>query len=572
MNPLSQGIPLGDVQYLTGRAEPRTTRLYDRRQNKVTRNVVERSDLEYTSDGASKQGLFSSGGGCPVISIDSVSFEGQGLVAADSQGAPDARQYTDRDGNLIVLRFFSIPPNIPASLSRLDMIWKSMRCHSLFSQAACVFMECGMSDDLDYIIIITKFLIHGHLKYQGSLIIPRRDFSFTFVVQCSDNDPSGKREAVARAELKAAVKDEDELSAIWNRDPYGFPLVAPLMYNASEDERWDNVDRHHPLSRTRELLRRIAATCRFDQEVKQSPSFAGPPVGQEIEQELESYLSVFSPAEGECEAADMSARRMNAMLERLIAECGLDTSTKALQNDPPVYAHSDPREFVAQFKNRPPSPAQVFADQVGPNLERVVEGRTCLILYVRQPDEGFVSSTRLLSQFHASKHRDPGSLQDADVLFATNPLHWEFLITRLLKTVGFQSFAVRTPGPAEHRYGTCYITATDQDWYAKFIVISLYVDIIVFASLMTENMAKEIGFIFGNPATRKKIIYRSSDDKFHIGDDPDPAFEVQRLPELAMYVLLRAAGLPVSIGNRGPAGSAYRISSITELLSEPGDS
>lgn len=39
---LNQGVPLGDVQYLAGHADPRTTRLYDRRQKQVTRNIVER--------------------------------------------------------------------------------------------------------------------------------------------------------------------------------------------------------------------------------------------------------------------------------------------------------------------------------------------------------------------------------------------------------------------------------------------------------------------------------------------------------------------------------------------------
>ncbi len=39
---LTQGVPLEDVQNLAGHADPRTTRLYDRRQRKVTRNIVER--------------------------------------------------------------------------------------------------------------------------------------------------------------------------------------------------------------------------------------------------------------------------------------------------------------------------------------------------------------------------------------------------------------------------------------------------------------------------------------------------------------------------------------------------
>ncbi len=39
---LGQKIELADVQTLAGHADPRTTRLYDRSERKVTRNLVER--------------------------------------------------------------------------------------------------------------------------------------------------------------------------------------------------------------------------------------------------------------------------------------------------------------------------------------------------------------------------------------------------------------------------------------------------------------------------------------------------------------------------------------------------
>jgi site-specific recombinase XerD len=42
---LEQGVPMVDVQYLAGHAEPRTTTLYDRRKKRVTRNIVERIPL-----------------------------------------------------------------------------------------------------------------------------------------------------------------------------------------------------------------------------------------------------------------------------------------------------------------------------------------------------------------------------------------------------------------------------------------------------------------------------------------------------------------------------------------------
>jgi integrase/recombinase XerD len=39
---LEQSVPLEDVQHLAGHADPRTTRLYDRKRLNVTRNIVER--------------------------------------------------------------------------------------------------------------------------------------------------------------------------------------------------------------------------------------------------------------------------------------------------------------------------------------------------------------------------------------------------------------------------------------------------------------------------------------------------------------------------------------------------
>jgi integrase/recombinase XerD len=42
---IEQGVPLEDVQRLAGHADPRTTRLYDRRDQKITRNIVERISI-----------------------------------------------------------------------------------------------------------------------------------------------------------------------------------------------------------------------------------------------------------------------------------------------------------------------------------------------------------------------------------------------------------------------------------------------------------------------------------------------------------------------------------------------
>ena len=44
-NLLEQGVSLEDVQYLAGHADSRTTKVYDRRHRKITRNIVERISI-----------------------------------------------------------------------------------------------------------------------------------------------------------------------------------------------------------------------------------------------------------------------------------------------------------------------------------------------------------------------------------------------------------------------------------------------------------------------------------------------------------------------------------------------
>lgn len=42
---LNQNVPLEDVQYLAGHSSPTTTRVYDRRRRRITRNIVERISI-----------------------------------------------------------------------------------------------------------------------------------------------------------------------------------------------------------------------------------------------------------------------------------------------------------------------------------------------------------------------------------------------------------------------------------------------------------------------------------------------------------------------------------------------
>ena len=49
---LNQGVSLEEVAYLAGHSDPRTTRLYDRRQQRVSRQIVERISINIEEPGA----------------------------------------------------------------------------------------------------------------------------------------------------------------------------------------------------------------------------------------------------------------------------------------------------------------------------------------------------------------------------------------------------------------------------------------------------------------------------------------------------------------------------------------
>lgn len=52
---LAQGVPLAEVQHLAGHADPRTTRLYDRRQRKVTREIVDRISIGVEAENGAEE-------------------------------------------------------------------------------------------------------------------------------------------------------------------------------------------------------------------------------------------------------------------------------------------------------------------------------------------------------------------------------------------------------------------------------------------------------------------------------------------------------------------------------------
>lgn len=98
------------------------------------------------------------------------------------------------------------------------------------------------------------------LTYQGTLIVPRRDFSFVIRVYCQEIGVAGLREAGVLASGAPKPESEEALSQL------------------ADQEKYDSTFPNHPLSRVRRVLAEILGETKFSDEILLAPLFEGPAV------------------------------------------------------------------------------------------------------------------------------------------------------------------------------------------------------------------------------------------------------------------------------------------------------
>ena len=281
-------------------------------------------------------------------------------------------------GDKLYLQLFHLVPNIPASLDEPALIWSHTRTQAFWQQAAPVYLRVTTLQGLPCLLMITKFLFHTRPVYQGTLIIPRRDFSFTFIIQCP-GESSDRDEYVRQEYLKRSLGQEEFLE-LWLRDPFSFEVVSPISKTASDDEEWDERFPSHPLSRVRSCMNNLLDNCVIEEEVVLSAPFLGPENTTDLQADLKNFVQVFVVSDAEKRSSLLKGKELTAFLEVLISKSQCDTSTEALTATKPVYALSDPDEFLRQFQDRPVSPARPFSNEMTPYIRaRNSEEKLCLV-------------------------------------------------------------------------------------------------------------------------------------------------------------------------------------------------
>lgn len=482
-----------------------------------------------------------------MVNIEAIVIKDQRWTPLPQNPGPDSRVWTNGRDTL-QLRHFPIPPDIPAPLSRLDLIWKISRLESFWKQAALVDIYTGEIGGTEYLAQIVKFSFNGRTQYQGSLIIPKASFSLMFIVGAEGSAVDEEREKHVMRAVLGGVTDLDEKTRRWFVDPFSFGFVTPFGRNRADDKEWDEMYPSHPLSRIRAILRDLPAACEIIPDVVRAPAFVGPTPTPKAEQEIAEYAELFTVTAAEQAELDALSRGLTRNIERVISESGLDSSTETLFVEEPVYAKSDPREFAAQFENRAPSVSHEFANAIAEQVSEQEEPRLCLIMYSSRRDPTFYQSISFMSALHAAKHDNPRSLEDAEIMASAEALQWEFIVSRLLRTANVRCVSVRSHDPDKCRTGVALITANETDWFAKFITLCEMSGMIVCATMFNPNMAKELGVTFGLERNRTKFLYRSGDGKFHLGSEQEHAFNARQLPEVWGYLLAKKLGIPVRIG------------------------
>lgn len=169
------------------------------------------------------------------------------------------------DGGGIGLYFFPRPPSLPTDLSTVGQL-QAFYNTQMGTKQRVVECHVPVLDEVKsvWLIITEPDPQTGGAVYLGSLTIPFKDFSFVVKIQCHEQGVTGVREALV---LDSALRNG---SATFQNGQ------LRMQGCSSEDEQFDIMVPHHPLSRVRRELRQIAASLRIAQQVKKKKRFELP--------------------------------------------------------------------------------------------------------------------------------------------------------------------------------------------------------------------------------------------------------------------------------------------------------
>ena len=179
------------------------------------------------------------------------------------EGGP-VRIWETPDLDSVSLHFFPVPPNLPRTSSVEDLFAFFAR-QPPDRQLMVEARLCKLASRAALRFIFKVPQNPSGMMYQGSLLLPYRDFSYVVKLQCFEHGMTGIREAVLYEKRLAKGEgpdssDSTSLFAHWNPDGAEFDDFFPA----------------HPLSRLRRLLGHVERSATLEDGVNERPGFPLP--------------------------------------------------------------------------------------------------------------------------------------------------------------------------------------------------------------------------------------------------------------------------------------------------------
>lgn len=178
--------------------------------------------------------------------------------------------WTDDDGDILSLHFFSLRPDLPAALDDGPTLRASLAAYTAEAGGGLIEASVKQLGGMPALRQILKLPLPGQAHGQafiGSYTLPRAECSAVVKIQAPERGTTGMREAMVMAQVGPAD--------FFRPHPYAPGLKGGLPFHAADHAQWDESFPGHPLSRVRRTLAALAAEVRVAPEFAALPPFTG---------------------------------------------------------------------------------------------------------------------------------------------------------------------------------------------------------------------------------------------------------------------------------------------------------
>lgn len=178
------------------------------------------------------------------------------------------------------VNFFLLKPDIPFSIQSetLGKFRDFFRESFIAGGLSLLSLDVVSAGGVPTLKILCKARIpdqpHGFL-FQGTLLIPFRDFSYVIKVQAIEAGTTGIREAVVMFQDFPNPEIEEGTGKMlgWMKDPYDSRFDDQTLVTLADNPKYDVQFPDHPLSRVRFLLEGVRQSVEFEEPALSAPRF-----------------------------------------------------------------------------------------------------------------------------------------------------------------------------------------------------------------------------------------------------------------------------------------------------------